>query len=232
MGATLESASVSVQNPVKPVINSIYEAYLTHEDSERFIREVRERYFTASLERLAESGGLQSRRAAALAIGHIGTYASNSVLGRLMRDSDRCVRMIAENGIRDLWMRDGDVAHQDRLDEIVQLNLDHSFKQVVDKATTLIDDAPFFAEVWNQRAIALFQLKEYDESANDCHQTLEINPYHFGAAVGMGHCYLELGDGFGALDCFRRAIKLNPDMDEVRAQVDYLERMLEKREDR
>ena len=31
---------------------------------------------------------------------------------------------------------------------------------------------------------------------------------------------------------FRRAIKLNPDMDEVRAQVDYLERMLEKREDR
>jgi tetratricopeptide (TPR) repeat protein len=230
--ATWESVSVSVQNPVQPVINSIYQAYLDHEDGERFNREVRERYFTATLERLAESGGVQTRRGAALAIGHIGNYSSNAVLGRLMRDDDRCVRVIAENGIRDLWMRDGNDKMQARLAEIVELNLDHKFADVVTLASTLIDDAPFFAEVWNQRAIALYQLKEYDDSANDCHQTLEINPYHFGAAVGMGHCYLEQGDGFGALDCFRRAIRLNPDMEEVRAQVEYLERMLEKREDR
>lgn len=221
---------MSVKNPVQPIINSIYQAYLEHEDGERFSREVRERYFIATLERLAETGALQSRRGAALAISHVGNYSSNAVLGRLMRDPDRCVRMIAENGIRDLWMRDGSAEFQARLNEIVELNLTHKFEQVVSLAGKLIDEAPFFAEVWNQRAIALFQMKEYDESANDCHQTLEINPYHFGAAVGMGHCYLELGDGFGALDCFRRAVKLNPDMEEVRAQVDYLERMLEKRE--
>jgi hypothetical protein len=32
---------------------------------------------------------------------------------------------------------------------------------------------------------------------------------------------------FAALDCFRRAVHLNPSMEDVRAQVDYLERQLE-----
>ena len=45
----------------------------------------------------------------------------------------------------------------------------------------------------------------------------------------MAHCYLELGDGFAALECFRRALKLNPDMEGVRAQVQYLERSLEEK---
>ena len=80
---------------------------------------------------------------------------------------------------------------------------------------------------WNQRAIAYFHLRRCDESANDCHQTLELNPYHFGAADGMAHCYLEMNDAFAALECFRRALRLNPDMEGVRVQVEYLQRSLE-----
>jgi hypothetical protein len=43
----------------------------------------------------------------------------------------------------------------------------------------------------------------------------------------MGHCYLEMDDPFAALECFRRAVKLNPDLEDVRAQIDYLQRTLE-----
>jgi tetratricopeptide (TPR) repeat protein len=93
----------------------------------------------------------------------------------------------------------------------------------------LIDEAPFFAEAWNQRAIAHFQRGRYDDSANDCFQTLELNPYQFASAVGMGQCYLEMNEPQPALDCFRRALKLNPGLEDVRAQVTYLERALEGR---
>ncbi len=43
----------------------------------------------------------------------------------------------------------------------------------------------------------------------------------------MGHCYLELFDAVGALEWFRWALQVNPDMENVRAQVGYLQRTLE-----
>jgi cytochrome c-type biogenesis protein CcmH/NrfG len=40
----------------------------------------------------------------------------------------------------------------------------------------------------------------------------------------MGQCYLQLGDFDAALESFRRALKLNPNLEGVRASVAYLER--------
>jgi tetratricopeptide (TPR) repeat protein len=96
------------------------------------------------------------------------------------------------------------------------------------EATALTRDAPWLAEAWNQRAIAHFALNRYEESVRDCRQTLEINPYHFAAAAGMGQCYLKQGDRPHALEAFRRAIGLNPEMEGVRAQVQQLERSLKR----
>ena len=65
-----------------------------------------------------------------------------------------------------------------------------------------------------------------EASIRDCRQSLEINPYHFPAATGMGKCYLQLGDRVAALEAFRRALRLNPGLEDVRAHVVYLQRAL------
>jgi tetratricopeptide (TPR) repeat protein len=205
----------------------MYARYLDDENSAAFISAVSQRYLIGTLERLAEFGRVASRRAATLALSLVGTYESNAVLGRALNDRDRCVRLIAENGLRDLWMRDGSEEQQSRLKVLVRLNSSQQFSEAAEAATDLIEEAPWFAEAWNQRAIAYFQLDRFEDSANDCHQALELNPYHFGAAVGMAHCYLQLNDAYTGLECFRRALKLNPDMEEIRSQADQLERMLE-----
>jgi tetratricopeptide (TPR) repeat protein len=210
-----------------PLLDRLYHAYLEDEDSAAFIHGVAQHYTNCTLERLATRGGRITRRAAVLALGYVGQYDSNAVLGQAMLDDDRGVRILAENGIRELWARVGTEAQRQQLSIIVRLNSSQQYEQAIQLASELIEQAPFFAEAWNQRAIGYYQLGQYEQSANDCHQALEINPYHFGAAVGMGHCYLELSDGFAALECFRRAIKLNPSMEDVRAQVDYLARQLE-----
>ncbi|KKL27850.1 hypothetical protein LCGC14_2381040, partial [marine sediment metagenome] len=57
--------------------------------------------------------------------------------------------------------------------------------------------------------------------------TLEINPYHFPAATSMGQSYLELGNPVSALESFRRALRLNPDLEGIRVQVVRLARMVE-----
>ncbi len=57
--------------------------------------------------------------------------------------------------------------------------------------------------------------------------TVATNPYHFIAAVGMGRAYLEMGNPVSALESFRRALRLNPDLEGVRVQADRLAKLVE-----
>jgi tetratricopeptide (TPR) repeat protein len=210
-----------------PRLDHLYHRYLDTEESAAFIQSVSEHYLLSTLERLAAAGQHVTRRAAVLAIGYLGSFSHNATLGRALHDRDRAVRLIADNGIRNLWRRDGNQRQQERLQMIVRLNDSQHHAEAIAAATEMLDETAWFAEVWNQRAIGYFATGRWEDAANDCHQTLEINAYHFGAAVGMGHCYLEMDDPFAALECFRRAVKLNPDLEDVRAQIDYLQRTLE-----
>ena len=51
-------------------------------------------------------------------------------------------------------------------------------------AARLIARAPKFAEAYNQRAIALFIQRRFEEEREDCRRVLELNPYHIGAVSG------------------------------------------------
>lgn len=210
-----------------PVLQSLYHRYLEDEDAAGFVYAVSQRYMVSTLERLASYGSRNNRRAAVMALGFLGNYESNSVLGRALADTDRGVRMLAENGIREIWCRDGSDTQRQTLQVILRMNASRQFEESVQLATELIDEAPGFAEAWNQRAIAHFHSQRYEESANDCHQTLELNPYHYGAACGMAYSYLEMNDAMAALECFHRALKLNPSMEGVRAQAQFVQRSLE-----
>jgi tetratricopeptide (TPR) repeat protein len=209
-----------------PALHGQYHQYLVDQDTAKFGRQVRRRYTVGTLERLAVAGDRMARRAAILALSQLGDYNSNATLGRALHDDDRGVRMLAESGIRQLWSRIGTTGHRRQLEAIVELNAQQRFDEAVTRATRLIEEAPWLAETWNQRALALFSTGRYPESIHDCSQALEINPYHFGAATGMAQCHLKLNNRHLALECFRRALRLNPNLEGVRAHVLYLQRTL------
>jgi tetratricopeptide (TPR) repeat protein len=210
----------------RPLLEQLYRNYLVDQDSASFVRSVAARYTIGTLQRVALCGGREARRAAVLALGFLGGYESNSVLGRALHDEDRGVRIAAENGIRSLWCRDGTDSQRQLLGIVIRLIAAQRFSDAVARATELIGAAPTFAEAWNQRAIALYSLGRYDDSIRDCRQTLELNPYHYGAAAGLGQCYLQLGDMAAALEAFRHALRLNPNLEGVRANVAHLERIV------
>lgn len=209
------------------MLDTLYRHYLADEDTAGFMRAVSERYTIPTLQRLTASQSRQTRRASTLALGLVGGYESNAALARRLHDADQGVRLLADNGIRELWCRDGGDAERQRLQVVLRRNLTEQFDEAVELATELIHDAPWIAEAWSQRAIAYFQLQEYERSANDCQQTLDLNSHHFNAAVGMGHCYLAMHDPAAALVQFRRALRINPNLDAVRAQITQLRRALE-----
>jgi tetratricopeptide (TPR) repeat protein len=206
------------------LLKTYYQRYLSDQNSAALIKRISQRYTIGTLERLAEMAPRVTRRAAVLALGFVAGYESNAVLGRALTDRDRGVRTLAENGIRALWCRAGNDAQRQQLAIVIRTNAAGQYDEATVRATELIEEAPWFAEAWNQRAIANFGAKRFAESVRDCHQALEINPYHFGAAAGMGQCYLQLGNPGSALECFRRALRLNGDLEGVRASVVRLER--------
>ncbi|MEM6797921.1 MAG: tetratricopeptide repeat protein [Planctomycetota bacterium] len=159
-----------------PVIVDFYQRYLDDQDSAQFIKLVARRYTCATLERIAASGDRSGRRAAVLALGYMGDYTSNGVLGRALVDRDRGVRTIAENGIRDLWCRAGSREQRLTLRNVVRLNQSKQPSEAARLATELIHESPWIAEAWCQRGTAYYHLGEYDAAIRDCHQALEINP--------------------------------------------------------
>lgn len=218
--------------PRPPSLLDFYRQYLDEHDSVAFVRRTARRYTAGTLERLAEHPHPPVRRAAVLALGFLGDYSANQSLGRRLCDEDRTVRLLAETAIREVWQRDGDAQQRHQLRVIVQLNTAQRYQEARQRATALLETAATFAEVWNQRAVAHFALGRYPEAIRDCHQALELNPYHFPAATGMGHAYLRLDNPIAALECFRRALRLNPDLEAVRVQVARLTRLIDNREDR
>jgi tetratricopeptide (TPR) repeat protein len=217
-----------VDSLVKSLLDELYGDYLVDQDAAAFIHKVTQRYTSATLERLAQAPRRTTRRAATLALGFVGGYESNAALGRALCDEDRLVRGLAENGIRSLWLRAGGERERERLRVLVRLNASQQYKEALRQATELITEAPDLAEAWNQRAVACYCLGRYLESIRDCRQTLKLNPYHFGAAGGLGQCYVQLGEMRSALEHFRHALALNPSLEGVRASVTYLERSLKR----
>jgi len=217
---------VSKNTPQDPVIVQLYQQYLVDQESPTFIKQCSNRYTTATLERLAVWGRRMTRRGAVLALGFLADYESNSILGRALTDRDRGVRTLAENAIRNVWCRVGSEPQRQILRSVQRLNRTKRYRDAFARATELIHESPWLAEAWSQRGLASLHLGDYEACIRDCHQTLEINPYHFVAASDMGHCYLQQDNCVAALEAFRRALRLNPNMEDVRAQIIKLQRQI------
>jgi len=198
---------------------TFYQDYLVKQDTSLFVRLVGESYTQPTLLRLATCSHTDSRRAAVLALTYLGDYGANDVFGRLLHDGDQTVRLLAEIGIKNLWPRDGDDQHRSRLRTIMRLNAINQFQDAILQTDMLLDEFPEYAEAWNQRGIANFGLKKFEDTIEDAYATLNLNPFHFGAATGMGHAYLQIKDRATAMDCFQLAMEINPNLKALREMI-------------
>jgi tetratricopeptide (TPR) repeat protein len=172
------------------------------------------------------SAQAQTRAAAVLWIARNGAAEDDAPLYARLRDSSATVRSFAEQALWLLWSRSGDAA----VDQLMERGVDEmqSGRQSEAIATfsEVIRRKPAFAEGWNKRATALYLAGQYQRSLSDCGEVLKRNPRHFGALSGAGLIHLELEQHRQALEWFRRALEVNPNMSGIEAEARRLEELL------
>ena len=207
-----------------PLLIKSYGRYLDTLDSASFVSRVSESYHTTTLERLAIHGDVNCRRAAVLALTFMGEYPCNATMGHALWDPDRGVRMIAEDGISQVWMRQGCPATQAALRKLFYLNQAQRYDEAIALADRVISESPYVAEAHHQLATARFELEDNWGTLEAAAQATELNPYHFAALSKMGNSHLRLDQTTLALGCFERALRLNPNREDYRIHISRLRR--------
>jgi tetratricopeptide (TPR) repeat protein len=193
----------------------------------RFKRAVAARYNEATLQRLMRCQAAEVRRAAVLALGLIASIKVNSPLAGCLHDEDATVRRMAGEALWSVWFRADTPENNAELQRIMLLRLDEVGPEVIlADFEALLRKAPRFAEVYNQRGIFQFRCGSYARAAADCDRALRLNPCHFGAASGLGQCFMKQKKLRAALRSFRRALRINPSLDGVRQTITSIERLL------
>ncbi len=214
-----------------PLISRLYSRFVREGNSAAFIRDVADSYTLPTLHRLSLQGDRVGRRAAVLAVTYLGGSSSIPFIGRALRDGDRAVRVIAEDGIRAVWSRVGSTDQRQRLQAVMRHNRSGQHEEAAVLAGGILSEHWGFAEVWYQRALANYAMAAFHDAVADSRQALRATPYHFPAAVGLGQCHLQLDDPKTAICCFQQALRVNPNLEFARLQIRRLKRDLRERQD-
>ncbi|MCC7192621.1 MAG: tetratricopeptide repeat protein [Phycisphaeraceae bacterium] len=176
---------------------------------------------------LLQNADVDVRRVAAVTLGFVGDMSCVPCLTRALHDTDEQVNQMADHGLWSIWFRrGGNVQAMQPFTQGTSRLAEENYQEAIKSfgEATRID--PHFAEAYNQCAIAHSFLGQWRESIDDCQRTLQNLPTHYGALNGMGHCHTQLGDLRQALDCYKRALGINPRMSLIRYACSRIESRL------
>ncbi len=167
------------------------------------------------------------RKVAALALAYVGRKCSIKAISSQLHHPDPVVNQMAEHALWSIWFRCGssEEANHELCRGTKALNR-REFEKAIAHFTRAIEVDPDFAEAYNQRAIVKYLQERFGESIEDCRRTVELMPCHFGAWAGLGHCHAHEGHLQEAVDCYDRALQINPHMECVSQMIGELRQKL------
>jgi tetratricopeptide (TPR) repeat protein len=150
-------------------------------------------------------------------------FSLDDLFARLKESEPGDVRMV-EAEILKRFHQSG----SDTVDLLLQWGMqameDDDYPLALDVFDQVILLKPDFAEGWNKRATVYFLMNDYGHSVADIRQTLALEPRHFGALAGFGMILQEIGKEREALTVLRRALDINPGLENVAETIEKLEK--------
>jgi len=173
------------------------------------------------------------RRAEAVVwIANHGRPEDQALLLKRLRDDSPFVRGFAEQGLWLLWSRSGDAGIDRLMASGIEQMQAGQYRESVATFSEVIRQRPEFAEGWNKRATVHYLAGDYPRSLADCDQVMKRNPQHFGALSGYGQIYFQLEQYDKAIEYWRRALEVNPNMLGVEFNIKGAEELLRQKRGR
>lgn len=165
-------------------------------------------------------------RVATWALAHVGTMKANLPLASVLHHDDADLAELAENALWSLWLRSADMALCAQLCQAIRLCEKDDCDEALEIFNSIIEECPNFAEAYNQRAIVKFIKSDYVGAVADYLQAVALNPVHFGALAGVGHCYAAMGRHRDAMNVYRQVLEIHPRMEGIRTAIAQIRQMV------
>ena len=179
-----------------------------------------------------EHAASERRAEAVVWVANHGRMADTGLLLKRLHDESPFVRGYAEQGLWLLWSRSGDAEVDRMMARGVEEMQSGKYAEAVTLFSEVIRRRPDLAEGWNKRATALYLEGAYRRSLADCDEVLKRNPQHFGALSGYGQIYFQLGEYARAIEWWRRALQVNPNLLDVEIGIRRAEELLREKRGR
>ena len=158
------------------------------------------------------------------------TYSLDTLFSALKIAPDATSAKAIENRIWEAWIESG----SDTCDLLMTRVKDAIEEKDYDLAIRLLNSViairPGYVEAWNQRATVYYLKDDYPRAIADIAEVLAHEPRQFGALAGLGMMLQDIGDDKDALEAYRKALAIDPHLENIPDAVKTLTEKVEGRD--
>jgi tetratricopeptide (TPR) repeat protein len=161
--------------------------------------------------------------------GHAENYSLDTLFAALKIAPDESSAKAIEDRIWSMWLVSGSDTCTLLMARVKDATDDKNFDLAIKLLDAVIAIKPNYVEAWNRRATIYYLKQDYGHSLADLREVLAKEPRHFGALSGLGLILQDIGDDKDALQAYRKALAIDPHLENIPEVVKTLTEKVEGR---
>jgi tetratricopeptide (TPR) repeat protein len=157
------------------------------------------------------------------------TYSLDTLFSALKIAPDDASAKAIEDRIWATWIASGSDTCTLLMTRVKDATDDKNYDLAIKLLDAVIALKPDYVEAWNRRATVYYLKQDYGRSLADLRVVLAKEPRHFGALSGLGLILQDIGDDKHALEAYRKALAIDPHLENLPEVVKTLGEKVEGR---
>jgi len=142
-------------------------------------------------------------------------YGLDTLFSALKIAPDAASAKAIENRIWEVWIESGSDTCDLLMTRVKDAIEEKDYDLAIRLLNSIIAIRPGYVEAWNQRATVYYLKDDFPRAIADIAEVLSREPRQFGALAGLGMMLQDIGDDKDALEAYRKAIAIDPHLENI-----------------